>query len=93
MLAKAISRASILDPYKPCLNQRRRDGIDNAAAPHAELRARGFTGEAQAVRRYLRQFQPADGRTEVECLAIDLDLHLVGEQELITSTASLDVAR
>jgi Transposase and inactivated derivatives len=63
VLAKATSRAGILDPYKPYPNQRWREGIDNAAALHAELRTQGFTGEIQAVRRYLRQFRPADGRT------------------------------
>ncbi|MDQ2873959.1 MAG: transposase [Actinomycetota bacterium] len=59
VLIKATSRASILDPFKPCLNQRWNDGATSAAVLHAELQARGWKGSAQAVRRYLRQFCPA----------------------------------
>jgi Transposase len=62
LLVKATSRVSILDPFKPYLNQRRNDGVTGAAALHAELQARGWTGSIQAVRRYVQQFRPADGR-------------------------------
>lgn len=57
LLVKATSRESRLDPFKPCLNQRWNDGITDAAALHAEITARGFTGSVQAVRRYVRPFR------------------------------------
>ena len=62
LLVKATSRPSILDPYKPYPGQRRNQGTTSAAALHEEIRARGWTGDVQAVRRYLRQFRTADGR-------------------------------
>ena len=62
VLAKATSRASILDPFKPYLNQRWNAGVTSAGVLHAELQARGWKGSAQAVRRYLRQFRPARQR-------------------------------
>jgi transposase len=62
LLAKATTRPSILDPFKPCLNQRRNQGITSAAALHEEIRARGWTGGVLTAGRYLRQFRTADGR-------------------------------
>ncbi|MFI9561763.1 ISL3 family transposase, partial [Nonomuraea endophytica] len=62
VLFKATHRASILDPFKPYLNQRWNDGDTNATALHTELQAQGWTGDVQAVRRYLNQFRPANGR-------------------------------
>jgi transposase len=62
LLVKATSRPSILDPFKPYLNQRWNDGITSAAALHAEIRARGWQGGILTVERYLRQFRTADGR-------------------------------
>ena len=62
LLVKATSRPSILDPFKPYLGQRWNQGTTSAAALHEEIRARGWTGDVQAVRRYLRQFRTADGR-------------------------------
>ncbi|GII96075.1 hypothetical protein [Sinosporangium siamense] len=62
VLAKATNRAGTLDPFKAYLNQRWREGIENAAALHAELQIRGWQGDVQVVRRYLRQFRTADGR-------------------------------
>lgn len=61
-LVKATSRPGILDPFKPYLGQRRNDGITSAAAPHEEIRARGWKGGILTVGRYLRQFRTADGR-------------------------------
>jgi transposase len=58
LLVKATSRDSKLDPFKGWINQRWNDGITDAAALHAELQGRGWTGSAQAVRRYVRQFRP-----------------------------------
>ena len=62
LLVKATSRPSILDPFKPCLNQRWNQGITSAAALHEEIRAHGWEGGILTVERYLRQFRTADGR-------------------------------
>jgi len=62
LLVKATSRASILDQFKPCLGQRRNDGIHAAAVLHQEIRGQGWTGSLLTVERYLRQFRTADGR-------------------------------
>ena len=62
LLVKATARPSILDPFKPYLNQRWNQGITSAAALHEEIRARGWTGGVLTVERYLRQFRTADGR-------------------------------
>ena len=61
LLVKA-TRPSILDPFKPYLNQRWNDGITSAAALHEEIRARGWEGGILTVERYLRQFRTADCR-------------------------------
>jgi transposase len=57
LLVKATSRDSKLDPFKPWINQRRNDGITDAAVLHAGLQAQGWTGSVQAVRRYVRPFR------------------------------------
>jgi hypothetical protein len=62
LLVKSTSRPSVLDPFKPCLNQRWNDGCTSAAALHEEIRARGWEGSILTVERYLRQFRTADGR-------------------------------
>jgi len=65
LLVKATSRDSKLDPFKAYINQRWNQGITGAAVLHAELAAtQGWTGSVQAVRRYIRQFRTADGRTK-----------------------------
>lgn len=58
VLFKATHRASILDDFKPYLNQRWNQGVTNAAALHAEIKSRGWKGSAEAVRAYLRQYRP-----------------------------------
>jgi transposase len=64
LLVKATSRESKLDPFKPYISQRWNEGITSAAALHAEMAATlGWTGNVQAVERYVRQFRTADGRT------------------------------
>jgi len=64
LLVKATSRDSKLDPFKHYIGQRWNQGITDAAVLHAELAAaQGWTGSVQAVRRYVRQFRTADGRT------------------------------
>jgi transposase len=62
LLVKATRRPSVLDPFKPYLNQRWNQGITSGAALHEEIRARGWTGGILTVERYLRQFRTADGR-------------------------------
>jgi transposase len=64
LLARAASRETILDPYKPWICRRWNQGITSAAALHAEMAATmGWTGSVQLVGRYVRQFRTADGRT------------------------------
>ena len=64
LLARATGRDSKLDPFKAYINQRWNQGITDAAVLHAELAAtQGWTGSVQAVRRYVRQFRAAGGRT------------------------------
>ncbi len=60
-LLATIPRPAQLDPFKPYLHQRWNEGITDARQLHAELKARGFTGSDQTVRRYVRPFrtQPA----------------------------------
>lgn len=59
LLASAVSRESKLDEFKPWLRQRWNEGIHDAALLHAELQERGWTGSAQAIRRYVRPFRQA----------------------------------
>jgi transposase len=63
LLVKATSRDSKLDPFKHHISQRQNQGITDAAVLHAGLAAQGWTGSVQAVRRYVRQFRTAGGRT------------------------------
>ena len=57
LLGKAEHRATKLDPYIDLVNQRWNEGVTSAAAITAELRAIGFKGDAQTVRRYLKPFR------------------------------------
>ena len=57
LLGKAEHRATKLDPFIDLVNQRWNEGMTNAEAIAAELRALGFRGDAQAVRRYLQPFR------------------------------------
>ncbi|MER6960341.1 hypothetical protein [Streptomyces sp. NPDC000618] len=61
LLVKAVHRASILDEYKPCLHQRWREGGHDIPQLHHEVRALGFTGDIQTVRRYFRPFKKPHG--------------------------------
>jgi hypothetical protein len=59
LLARATSRESRLDAFKPYLHQRWNEGVTDAAALHAELQQRGWAGSEQTVRRYVRPFRQA----------------------------------
>src|SRR5262245_24525410 len=59
ILVKAVNRESKLDPFKPYLHQRWNQGITDAAVLPAELRARGWAGSVQTVRRYVAPFRQA----------------------------------
>jgi transposase len=54
---KAEHRATKLDPYLDLVNKRWDEGVTNAGAMTAELRAPGFKGNARTVRRYLQPFR------------------------------------
>jgi hypothetical protein len=54
LLTKAVNRQSILDEYKPYLHQRWNEGCHDVPRLHREIRERGFPGDIQTVRRYLR---------------------------------------
>ena len=59
LLAEATGRESKLDPFRPYICQRWNEGLTDAAALHAELRQRGFTGSVRTVRRYVAPFWQA----------------------------------
>jgi transposase len=48
---------SILDPYKPYLNQRYAEGFTVARRLFEEIRQRGFPGQEQIIRVYVRQLR------------------------------------
>jgi transposase len=55
------ARESALDPYKPYLIQRWNAGARDARALHAEIKAHGYTGSDQQVRRFVRPFRDLPG--------------------------------
>jgi hypothetical protein len=59
LLAEATERESKPDPFRPYICQRWNEGLTDAAALHAELRQRGFTGSVRTVRRYVAPFRQA----------------------------------
>jgi hypothetical protein len=56
-------RASMLDPFKPYLDQRAGEGCSNAAQLFREITGLGYTGSCSTVRDYLDQHRPAAGPT------------------------------
>ena len=58
LLVTAGKRESKLEPFKPWICQRWNEGVTDAAALHAELRQRGWTGQ-RADRPPLRRAVPA----------------------------------
>ena len=59
LLAEATGRESKLDPFRPWICQRWNEGLTDAAALHAELQQRGFSGSVRTVRRYVAPFRQA----------------------------------
>jgi transposase len=57
LLAKTAERASVLDGFTAYLHQRWSQGCTDAAALTKELKAQGYAGSDQTVRRYLRPFR------------------------------------
>jgi hypothetical protein len=57
LLAKTTSRGTLLDPFKAHLHRRFNAGLTDAASLYAEIRADGYRGSAQTVRRYLHPFR------------------------------------
>ena len=57
LLTKTAERASVLDGFTPYLHQRWNQGCTDAARLTQELRAQGYVGSDQTVRRYLRPFR------------------------------------
>lgn len=50
-------RDGLIDPNRAYLHQRWHEGCTDANVLHAEIRAQGFTGSDQTVRRYVRPFR------------------------------------
>ena len=57
LLAKTVERASVLDGFTAYLHQRWTQGCTDAAQLTTELKAQGYTGSDQTVRRHLRPFR------------------------------------
>jgi transposase len=57
LLTKTVERASVLDGFTAYLHQRWNQGCTDAAVLTKELKARGYSGSDQTVRRYLRPFR------------------------------------
>ena len=57
LLAKTAERASVLDGFTDYLHQRWMKGCTDAAVLTKELKAQGYAGSDQTVRRYLRPFR------------------------------------
>jgi len=64
LLARAVTRESKLDEFKPYLCRRWNEGIRDASVLHAELRQQGWNGSVQSVRRYLAPFRKTDAAPE-----------------------------
>jgi transposase len=59
LVGQWTGRTSILDPYKPYLGQRYAEGCTVARRLFEELRQRGYPGQEQVVRRYVRRLREA----------------------------------
>ncbi|WP_434095581.1 ISL3 family transposase [Streptomyces goshikiensis] len=59
LVGRWTGRASILDPYKPYLDQRFAEGHTVARRLFEEVRQRGYPGQEQIVRKYVHQLREA----------------------------------
>ncbi len=59
LLDGATGKESKLDSFRAYIHQRWNEGLTDAAALHAELHERGFTGSVRTVRRYVAPFRQA----------------------------------
>jgi transposase len=57
LLVKTTTRESQLDGFDPYLERRWTEGCMNANRLYSEIRAQGFSGGVQIVRRYVRRFR------------------------------------
>ncbi|HEV8648018.1 MAG TPA: ISL3 family transposase [Actinomycetes bacterium] len=57
LLTKTAERASVLDGFTAYLHQRWNQGCTDAAVLTTEIKAQGYSGSDQTVRRYLRPFR------------------------------------
>jgi len=57
LLVKTTTRETQIDGFEPYLQRRWNEGCMNATRLYDEVRAQGFSGGVQIVRRYLRQFR------------------------------------
>jgi transposase len=62
----AAAREQALDPWKPYLTARWNAGARDARALHAEIKARGYTGSGQQVRRFVRPFRDLPAGTPAQ---------------------------
>lgn len=53
LLGRTLGRSSLLDDFKPYLLERIAEGCTQANTLHSELRARGWRGSIQTVRRFI----------------------------------------
>jgi len=68
----APRKASILDPYKPFLLERWQHGCWNGAQLFVEITARGYTGSAPLLRRFLRELRTQQQEAgEASALTLD----------------------
>lgn len=57
LLTKATGRSDVLTPYLPYLTERFNEGCTDAARLTKDIRAQGYRGSSQTVRRYLQPFR------------------------------------
>jgi transposase len=59
LVGQWTGRTSILDPYKPYIDQRYADGSTIARRLFEEIRQRGYPGQEQIVRKYVHRLREA----------------------------------
>ncbi|MFE0460201.1 ISL3 family transposase [Kitasatospora sp. NPDC058965] len=59
LVGRWTGRASILDPFKPHIDQRFAQGLTNARRLFEEIQQRGYAGKEQIVRRYVHRLREA----------------------------------